>query len=73
MLLSDNELLAKLTEPWHALLRQIRRERAPDRDGATIRHHRRIVEGLSSRDAELAAESIVAYGDRLAEWISGRR
>ena len=73
MLLSDNELLAKLVEPWHALLAQLRRERAPDRDAATIRHHRRILEGLSARDAELAADSIVSYGDRLVGWLSGHR
>ena len=72
MLLSDNELLAKLTEPWHALFAEIRRDRAPDRDGAAIRHHRRIVEGVSSRDSELAADSIIAYSDRLTEWIARR-
>lgn len=72
MLLSDNELLAKLTEPWHALFAEMRRDRAPDRDGAAIRHHRRIVEGVSSRDTELAAESIIAYGNRLTEWIARR-
>ena len=73
MLLSDNELLAKLVEPWHALLAQLRRERAPDRDAAAIRHHRRILEGLSARDTELAADSIVSYGDRLVGWLSGHR
>ena len=72
MLLSDNELLAKLTEQWHELFAGMRRERAPDRDGAAIRHHRRIVEGVSSRDAELAAESIFAYSIRLTEWIARR-
>jgi DNA-binding FadR family transcriptional regulator len=73
MLLSDNELLAKLVEPWHALFAELRRELAPDRDGAVIRHHRRILEGLSARDTELAADSIVSYGDRLLDWVSGRR
>jgi DNA-binding FadR family transcriptional regulator len=73
MLLSDNELLAKVIEPWHALLAQIRQERAPDRDGAAVRHHRRILEGVSSRDTDLAAESILAYGERLADWVAGRR
>ena len=72
MLLSDNELLAKLTEQWHGLFAEMRRERAPDRDGATIRHHRRIVEGVSSRDTELAAEAIIAYSNRLTEWIARR-
>jgi DNA-binding FadR family transcriptional regulator len=73
MLLSGNELLAKVVEPWHALLATIRRERAPERDAATIRHHRRILEGLSSREEELAAQSILAYGERLTDWVSGRR
>ena len=73
MHLSGNELLAKLTERWHALFAEIRRDRAPERDGAVIRHHRRIVEGLSSRDDDLAEEAIVVYGDRLAEWIGARR
>ena len=73
MLLSGNELLATVIEPWHALLAEIRRERAPERDGATIRHHRRILEGVSTRDVDLAAESIVAYGERLADWVSRRR
>src|SRR5918999_2059592 len=54
MLLSDNELLAKVIEPWHALLAEIRHERAPERDRAAIRHHRRILEGVSSRDTDLA-------------------
>jgi GntR family transcriptional regulator, transcriptional repressor for pyruvate dehydrogenase complex len=72
-LLSDNALLAKLSEPLHGVLAQIRRERAPQRDGAAIRHHRRILEGLSSRDTELAAESILAYAERLGEWVGARR
>jgi DNA-binding FadR family transcriptional regulator len=70
MLLSGNEQLAKLTEPWHALLAEIRRERAPDRDRSAIRHHRLILEGVSSRDGALASESILAYGDRLTDWVS---
>jgi len=73
MLLSGNELLAKLTEPWHALLAELRRERAPDRDGAAVRHHRRILEGVSSRDAHLAAETIQGYAERLAAWVGARR
>jgi len=72
-LLSDNALLAKLSEPLHGVLAQIRRERAPQRDGATIRHHRRILEGLSSRDTELATESILGYAERLSDWVGARR
>jgi DNA-binding FadR family transcriptional regulator len=70
MLLSGNEMLAKLTEPWHGLFAQMRRQRAPGADGAAIRLHRRIVEGVSSRDTELAKEAIIAYSDRLTEWIA---
>ena len=73
MLLSGNELLAKLVEPWHAVLAEIRRERAPERDGAAIRHHRRILEGVSSREPDLAAEAVLTYGERLADWVTGRR
>jgi DNA-binding FadR family transcriptional regulator len=73
VLLSDNELLAKLIEPWHGLLAEIRRERAPERDGPTIRHHRRILEAVTSREPDFATESILAYGERLADWVSGRR
>lgn len=69
LLLSGNELLAKLVEPWHAVLAEIRRDRAPERDGATIRHHRRILEGVSSREPELATEAILTYGERLAGWV----
>ena len=73
MLLSGNEPLAKLTMPWHALFAELRRDRAADRDGAAIRCHRRIVEGVSSRDGKLAADSIIGYSDRLTEWIGARR
>jgi DNA-binding FadR family transcriptional regulator len=69
MLLSGNELLAKLVEPWHAVLAEIRRERAPERDGAAIRQHRRILEGVSSREPDLATEAILTYGERLAGWV----
>jgi DNA-binding FadR family transcriptional regulator len=72
-LLSGNALLAKLSEPLHGVLAQVRRERAPERDGATIRHHRRILEGLSSRDTELAAEAILGYAERLSDWVGARR
>lgn len=72
-LLSDNEVLAKLSEPLHGVLADVRRERAPDRDGAAIRHHRRILEGVSSRDRALAARSILAYAERLSDWVAARR
>src|SRR5215207_6855035 len=57
-LLSDNSLLAKLVEPVQLVLADVRRARAPERDRAVIRHHRRILEGLSSREPDLATGSI---------------
>jgi DNA-binding FadR family transcriptional regulator len=72
-LLSDNMVLAKLGEPLHAVLADVRRERAPQRDSAAIRHHRRILEGVSSRDTELAAQSILGYAERLSDWVGARR
>lgn len=72
-LLSANALLAKLAEPLHSVLAEIRHECAPGRAGASVRHHRRILEGVSSREAELATDSIVTYADRLAEWVGARR
>ncbi len=72
-LLSANSLLARLAEPLHVVLAEVRHERAPDRAGASIRQHRRILEGVSSREPQLATESIVAYAERLAEWVGARR
>ena len=72
-LLSANSLLARLAEPLHVVLAEVRHERAPDRAGASIRQHRRMLEGVSSREPQLATESIVAYAERLAEWVGARR
>ena len=72
-LLSANALLAKLAEPLHPVLAELRQERAPERDGASILHHRRIVEGVSSREPELATETIVTYAERLADWVGATR
>lgn len=71
--LSDNAALAKLIEPLHLPLAELRRVRAPDRDGTLIVHHRRILEGLSSRDAELAQEMVSAFARQLARWLRARR
>ena len=72
-LLSANALLAKLVEPLHPVLAELRQERAPAHDGASLHHHRRILEGVSSRDPALATESIVTYAERLADWVGATR
>lgn len=72
-LLSGNAQLAKLVEPVHLVLAELRRERAFDSDAAVARRHRRIVEALSSREDELVTRAVVAYGDKLATWLKPRR
>ena len=57
-LLSDNPVLAKLVEPLHLPLAELRRTLAPQRDRTVVVHHRRVLEGLSSRDPELAEEAV---------------
>jgi DNA-binding FadR family transcriptional regulator len=68
-LLSGNPMLAKLPEPLHVVLAQLRRERAPDRERAVVLHHRRILEGLSSREEGLATSAISAYAEVLTRWL----
>jgi DNA-binding FadR family transcriptional regulator len=71
--LSDNDVLAKLVEPLHLPLAELRRTRAPERDGTVLRHHRRILEGLSSREPELAQEAVSGYARQLCRWLGARR
>jgi DNA-binding FadR family transcriptional regulator len=71
-LLSGNSQLAKLVEPLHAVIALERRQRAADRDSAVVRHHRHILEGLSSRDEELAAGAVATYARQLRRWTRGR-
>jgi GntR family transcriptional regulator, transcriptional repressor for pyruvate dehydrogenase complex len=71
--LSGNTQLAKLVEPLHIVLAELRRVQAPARDAAVVRHHRRILEGLSSREEELAAAAVTGYAERLAGWLGARR
>lgn len=71
-LLSGNAQLAKLVEPLHPVIALERRERAPDRDSAVVRHHRRILEGLSSREEELAVSAVATYARQLRRWTRGR-
>jgi len=72
-LLSDNAVLAKLVEPLQLVIAQVRHARAPERERSVISHHRRILEGLSSREPDLAAEAISAYAERLARWLAESR
>jgi GntR family transcriptional repressor for pyruvate dehydrogenase complex len=71
--LSANAQLAKLAEPLHLVLAELRRERAPERDAAVVRHHRRILEGVSSREEDLATGAVTAYAEQLARWLRARR
>ncbi len=71
-LLSGSAQLAKMVEPLHEVLAVLRRERAPERDAAVVRHHRRILEGLSSREPELAAGAVAMYGRQLVRWTRKR-
>jgi DNA-binding FadR family transcriptional regulator len=71
-MLSGNPVLAKLTEPLHVLLAELRHTRAPERDGAVLVHHRRILEAISSRDGALAQEAVDGYAQQLARWLRAR-
>lgn len=71
--LSGNPVLAKLIEPLHAPLAELRRVRAAERDRTVVLHHRRILEGVSSREAALAEEAVAAYARQLARWLGARR
>jgi DNA-binding FadR family transcriptional regulator len=71
--LSGNAMLAKLIEPLHLPLAEIRRIRAAARDRAFIMHHRRILEGVSSREPELAEAAVTGYARQLARWVGVRR
>ncbi|MDA0184369.1 FCD domain-containing protein [Solirubrobacter phytolaccae] len=71
--LSGNPVLAKLIEPLHLPLAELRRVRAPERDRTLIVHHRRILEGLSSRDETLAEETVSAFARQLTRWVGTRR
>jgi DNA-binding FadR family transcriptional regulator len=72
-LLSGNAQLAKLVEPWHGVLAELRAERAPSADRAVVLHHRRILEGVSSREPELARAAVAGYGRQLKAWLRARR
>jgi GntR family transcriptional regulator, galactonate operon transcriptional repressor len=71
--LSGNPVLAKLVEPLHAPLAELRRSREPQRDRAVTRHHRAIVEGISSRETGLASGAVSAYARALTRWLGAGR
>jgi hypothetical protein len=64
---------SQLVEPLHLVLAHIRHSHAPDREHAVIRHHQRILEGLSAREPELATEAIETYARALSRWLGGMR
>ena len=70
--LSENVVLAKLVEPIHLPLAELRRVRAPERDGTALHHHRRILEGVSSREPELARAAVDGYARQLRRWLGAR-
>ena len=70
--LSENPVLATLIEPMHVVLAEVRRVRAPERDGTALLHHQRIVEGLLSRDPELADAAVAGYARQLGRWLGVR-
>ncbi len=72
-LLSDNTVLARLVEPLHIVLAEHRHLHAAHRERAVVRHHRRILEGVSAREPELAAEAIESYARALTRWLGGAR
>jgi DNA-binding FadR family transcriptional regulator len=71
--LSENRMLATMIDPVHAVLAQLRRARAPERDVTALTHHSRILEGLLSRDPALADAAIWGYARQLGGWVGARR
>lgn len=72
-LLSGNGVLARLVQPLHGVLALHRHVHARDREAAVVRHHLRILEGLSAREPELAVDAIEAYARALTRWLAARR
>src|SRR5215218_9612264 len=69
VLLSRNRVLATMSEPLHLALAAIRHRHAPGREGAALTQHRRILEGVSSREAELAVRAVDGYARQLSLWL----
>jgi DNA-binding FadR family transcriptional regulator len=70
-LLSGNRVLAKMSESLHLGLAAIRHRHAPHAEGASLTHHRRILEGVSSGEPELAVSAVDDYARQLARWLGG--
>jgi GntR family transcriptional repressor for pyruvate dehydrogenase complex len=68
-LLSGNRVLAAMSEPLHLALAAIRHRRAPEHERAALAHHRRILEGVSSREPDLAEAAVDAYARQLTRWL----
>jgi DNA-binding FadR family transcriptional regulator len=73
VVLSGNPALATLVEPWHLYLAELRRVRAPERDHAVVRHHKLILEGVTSREPPLADEHVTGYARQLRRWLGTGR
>lgn len=71
-LIGGNRVAASVSEPLHAVLATLRLRRAPDREHAVMAQHRRILEGVSSRDPELAISAVQGYGRLLERWVARR-
>jgi DNA-binding FadR family transcriptional regulator len=69
-LIGANRVLASVAEPLHEALALLRARRAPERAPAALVHHQRILEGVSSRDPELAAEAVAGYARALSRWLT---
>ena len=70
-LLSGNRVLARMSEPLHDALAAIRHRRAPAQESAALAHHRRILEGVSSGEPDLAVRAVDGYARQLARWLAG--
>ena len=70
VLLSGNRVLATMSEPLHLALAAIRHRHAPSHERAALTHHRRILEGVSSREPELAASAVNGYARQLSRWLA---
>ncbi len=69
VLLARNRYLADALGSLHAVLAQVRRATAPERDGAVVALNERIVAALEERDATATAAAVDDYGRHLASWL----
>jgi GntR family transcriptional repressor for pyruvate dehydrogenase complex len=69
-MIGGNRVIASIAEPMHVVLATLRLRRAPDREAAALAQHRRILEGASSGEPELAVSAVEGYGRQLARWLA---